>query len=657
MLADFHALPASARLLRHARSLFAEASSVPKPLKASAMVLVVAIVAALLPKVAWAAAPVVGSVALTSQSGPDRTYGEEGDTVLATVTFDQAVYVTGTPSIDLKLGASVKTASYQSGSGSTRLVFGYTVGPGDSAPVGVALEAGAIALNGGTLQNQGGEAALLDHPALAPDVAHRVDRRCVLNAGLVSLSGTFDIATSEDCLIPVSSRPDPPGLELHWRVPASAEHAVVFVSGDSAHPGLDTTTVGVENGTRHGVDDGIVCNALRECGGNDDYHAPFRFGAADVDAAGNHVYAAYQYGRNPGAFGTATLHVTLVPRVTGVTVAVNSCAASSALTWDAPPDLGRAVSWVVLLTQDAASYPKRRGRPDVYHATGPTVSLAGLTADQTYFAKVLPQVEVLGAGGYLETGRVDNADQVSFTVPSPPAFPVPLDDLVLRAETPLAEGGLALPSTSGDCGPYAYALCRTGDVADGTCANVVLPAGLAFDAASGALTGTPTAVASEARYLYTVRNSHGHAVSGEFSLAVAGPGGEDDTIPAVSSLRFASQPANNSQAYADSEAVSLEVVFDQPVFVSRRPTVTLALGSDERQLAYAGGSGTDTLTFTYTVANCDADADGVSVAANAFDLAGGLVVSAADRTVLASLSHEALDGGAGQQVAAACPGQ
>ena len=657
MLAAPPALPVSARLSRHARSRFAEASSVPRHLKSTATALVVLVVAALFPRVAWAAAPVVGSVALTSQPGPDRTYGEEGDSVLATVTFDQVVYVTGSPSINLKLGDAAKAAGYQSGSGSTRLVFGYTVGPGDLATAGIALEAGAIALNGGTLQNQGGEAARLDHPALAPDVAHRVDRRCVLDAGLVSLSGTFDVATSRDCLVPVSGRPDPPGLELHWRVPTSAEHAVVFVSGDSAHPGLDTTTVGVENGTRHGVDDGIVCNALGECGGNDDYHAPFRFGPADVDGTGNHVYAAYQYGRKPGAFGTATLHVTLVPRVTGVTVAVNACAASPSLTWDAPPDLGRAVSWIVLLAQDAASYPKRRGRSDVYQATQPTVGLPGLAAGQTYFAKVLSQVEVLGSGGYLGTGRVDNADQVSFTVPPPPAFQVPLTDLVLRAATPLAAGGLAMPSTSGDCGPYAYALCRTEDVENGACASVVLPAGLAFDSATGSLTGTPPATASQARYRYTVRNSHGHSVSGEFALAVAVPGGEGATVPAVSSLRFASQPANASQGYADAEMIALEAIFDRPVFVSRRPTVTMTVGSRERQLAYASGSGTDTLTFNYTVASCDADADGVSLAANAFDLAGGLVVSNADRTVLASLSHASLDGGAGQQVAAACPGQ
>ena len=176
------------------------------------MVLAVMALVTLFPMAVWAAAPVVGSVAVTSQPGPDRTYGEQGDSILITVAFDQAVYVTGLPSIHLTLGETVGQAHYQSGSGSAQLVFEYAIAPGELAMAGVAVEAGSIDLNGGTVQNQAGEPAVLAHPALAPDAAHMVDRRCVLDAGLVSLSGTFDIVTSDFCLIPVQGRPDPPGL-------------------------------------------------------------------------------------------------------------------------------------------------------------------------------------------------------------------------------------------------------------------------------------------------------------------------------------------------------------------------------------------------------------------------------------------------------------
>ena len=621
------------------------------------MMLAVMALTTLFPTASWAAAPVVGSVAFTSQPGPDRTYGEQGDAILITVAFDQAVYVTGLPNIKLKLGETVGQANYQLGSGSAHLVFGYTIAPGEFTTAGVAVEAGSIALNGGTIQNQAGEAAVLAHPGLVLDADHMVDRRCVLDAGLVSLSGTFDIVTSDNCLIPVQGRPDPPGLELHWQSPAGAEHVVVFLDGDSEYPRLDTTTVGVVNGTRHGVDDGIVCNALGECGGNDDYHAPFRFEAGNVDNTGGHVYAAYQYGRRPGAFGTATLHVTLVPRVTGVEVADGACRVSPSLTWDAPPDLGRSVSWVVLLTQDAEAFPKRRGRPGVIEVAQPRIVFSGLAVDQTYYAKVLPQVEALGSGGYLETGQADSAQQVSFTVQSPPVLLSSVEDLVLRAGAPVADDALSMPQMSRDCGPYTYELCLKTDVADGTCASIVLPSGLTFDPANGSLAGTPAGAEPGAEYVYTVRNSHGYAVSGEFSLAVAGPGREGDSVPSITSLRFDSEPATASQGYTDAEVISLEVEFDQPVHVSRRSAITLTMGDEERQLVYVDGSETDKLKFAYTVTACDSDADGVSVAASAFDLAGGVVVSDIDRTVLANLTHASLDGSSGHRVAAFCPGQ
>ena len=81
----------------------------------------------------------------------DDTY-RIGDALEATVTFSAAVTVTGTPQFVLNVGGAPRKADYESGSGSTDLVFSYTVVEGDEATDGVAVEKDEIALNGGTIQ-------------------------------------------------------------------------------------------------------------------------------------------------------------------------------------------------------------------------------------------------------------------------------------------------------------------------------------------------------------------------------------------------------------------------------------------------------------------------------------------------------------------------
>ena len=74
-------------------------------------------------------APVVTGVAVPANA----TYGT-GQQLNFSVSFDQAVTVNttgGTPSVGLTVGAASRTASYVSGSGSTTLVFRYTVPSGD----------------------------------------------------------------------------------------------------------------------------------------------------------------------------------------------------------------------------------------------------------------------------------------------------------------------------------------------------------------------------------------------------------------------------------------------------------------------------------------------------------------------------------------------
>ena len=112
-------------------------------------------------------------VALTSDPGEDDTYAI-GDAIEATATFGQAVTVTGTPQIEMQVGGETRTADYASGSGSTNLVFSYTVVEGDLDADGVAVELGLIDLNGGTIL-VGTTAAGLIHGAVSASTDHKVD--------------------------------------------------------------------------------------------------------------------------------------------------------------------------------------------------------------------------------------------------------------------------------------------------------------------------------------------------------------------------------------------------------------------------------------------------------------------------------------------------
>ena len=87
-------------------------------------------------------------VALTSDPGPDMTYvwrnGYGGqDVVEATVTFSEPVVVTGAPELKLDVGGQTRRARYHSGSGSTSLVFRYSVTQFETDTDGISVPHGA----------------------------------------------------------------------------------------------------------------------------------------------------------------------------------------------------------------------------------------------------------------------------------------------------------------------------------------------------------------------------------------------------------------------------------------------------------------------------------------------------------------------------------
>ena len=124
--------------------------------------------------------PAVDDVEVTSTpKAAIDTYGRE-ETIEVTVTFDQAVRVTGTPRIQLRIGGGLQEhfrfANYDGGTGTTALRFTYVVQEGDMDDNGIYIEADELFLNGGTIQGVDDDAAAdLTYPRPGGQSGHKVD--------------------------------------------------------------------------------------------------------------------------------------------------------------------------------------------------------------------------------------------------------------------------------------------------------------------------------------------------------------------------------------------------------------------------------------------------------------------------------------------------
>jgi hypothetical protein len=144
-------------------------------------------------KVNWrltAATPTVTAVAVTSDAGDDDTY-VLGDTIFVTVSFSDAVNVSGTPQLAIDMDPAewgTKWAAYQSGSGSTVIVFAHTVVEPNFSSQGVAVLADTLRLNGGTITSRASSQtnANLGHDGLAHDANHKVNWRIDSNQAPVA---------------------------------------------------------------------------------------------------------------------------------------------------------------------------------------------------------------------------------------------------------------------------------------------------------------------------------------------------------------------------------------------------------------------------------------------------------------------------------------
>ncbi|TXT24292.1 MAG: fg-gap repeat-containing protein, partial [Gallionellaceae bacterium] len=144
-------------------------------------------------------APTVSSVAITSATGIQNSTLNAGDVVSVTVTLSEATTVTGTPQLALNIGGTTVQADYASGSGTTALVFNYTILAGQTDANGISIASDSFSLNGGTLVDAAGNNATLTHALVADNASYLVDT----TAPVFSSGASTSVAENTDPIVTV----------------------------------------------------------------------------------------------------------------------------------------------------------------------------------------------------------------------------------------------------------------------------------------------------------------------------------------------------------------------------------------------------------------------------------------------------------------------
>ncbi len=222
------------------------------------------------PGVPWAT-----GVAITSDTRDSGAYSP-GDTIQVTVTYDQAVNVTGAPRLKIQLDTGERWATYASGSGTAELIFAYPVSAGDYSIYGPPVLRSTLELNGGAIRSTGTAPvnAHLRHEGLHRDANHRVDGIAPSLLG-VAVSGTkvsvaFNEALDGDSVPPASAF-------TVKRTPQGSNEETVSLSGAPVISGgavtltLASAVVATDTGVKVSYDKptGSAANKLKDKVGNE----------------------------------------------------------------------------------------------------------------------------------------------------------------------------------------------------------------------------------------------------------------------------------------------------------------------------------------------------------------------------------------------------
>ena len=500
-----------------------------------------------------------------------NSYYQSGDTIRITVKFDRAVTVSGRPELKLNVGAHQQRAKYFHGSGARNLKFAYTVLPTDWDADGVSVPAGDIILPAlsptsltaaAIVSTRGSVAANLTHTGLAANVRHKVqgspDTHPIFDTAIAAQTFTRNSAITNWSLpaarggngaltytlspaLP-SNLTFSPATRVIAGTPTATQNAVAY-----------TYTVTDANGDTNSLSFTIKVDGTPTFASSN-AATPTAQTYAKGAAIENWTLPAAQHGNTPVTYAIAPalpdgLAFNTTTRILSGTPTATQNAATYTLTaTDADGDTGTTtftikVDGTPIFEGDSDTLPAQTyakdsaitawimpaatdGNKPLTYSLSPAPP-AGLAFDAATHSLSGTPTATQNAGDftYTVTDADGDKDELTFTitVDGTPTF----GEQTVAAETyvrNVAIDDLQLPQATDGNTPLTYSLTTP-------------PAGLAFNAATRTLSGTPTAQQTATAYTYTVTDADGDKVTLTFNIAViVDYDADDDQLIEVDSL-------------------------------------------------------------------------------------------------------------------------
>ena len=130
-----------------------------------------------------------------------------GEVIDITITFSEAVTVTGSPYLELETGDTDRNAAYQSGTGTTTLTFRYTAQAGDTSDDLDYKATNSLKLDGGTIKDAAGNDATLTLAAPGQANSLGANKALVIDANapdIASVTTPADGATYNSASMPIT---------------------------------------------------------------------------------------------------------------------------------------------------------------------------------------------------------------------------------------------------------------------------------------------------------------------------------------------------------------------------------------------------------------------------------------------------------------------